>query len=120
MQTDFKNYITNIVNFFNRSVIITEFCPQTTSSATSNPSKYTQAQVDLFLQTVIPWMNNNPSVIAYAYHDPKVGTCSLFNTDGTLTTILVFKKLGITVRTVTLNLKFADNTSLFEKIVINQ
>ena len=83
--TNFKKDITNIANFFNRSVIITEFCPQTTLSATSNPSKYTQAQVDLFLQTVIPWMNNNPSVIGYAYHDPKVGTCSLFNTDGTLT-----------------------------------
>lgn len=81
----FKSDITNIATYFQKSVIITEFCPQTTSSANATPAKYTQAQVDAFLKSVIPWMNSSPIVLGYAYHDPKIGTCSLFNTDGTLT-----------------------------------
>lgn len=41
------------------------------------------------------------------------------NQDGTITVVLIFKKLGMIVKTVSLNVKFAENSSLFEQIIIN-
>jgi hypothetical protein len=41
------------------------------------------------------------------------------NDDETITLVLIFKKLGLTIKTVTLNVKFSTNSSLFEQIIIN-
>lgn len=49
---------------------------------------------------------------------PKIEDPNL-NQDGSITIILIFKKLGMTVRTITLNVKFASNSELFEQITIN-
>lgn len=43
----------------------------------------------------------------------------VINKDDTVTIVLIFKKLGVTVKTITLNVKFSTNSSLFEQIVIN-
>lgn len=88
----FKNDMNSIIAMFNKPIWVTEFAPQTVSSATAQPNKYTQTQVNNFLNGVIPWMEQHPMIQRYAYHNPKVGTCAVFNSAGDLT------QTGITYR----------------------
>lgn len=81
----FKNDMNNIIAMFNKPIWVTEFAPQTVSSAMSQPNKYTQAQVNTFLNSVIPWMEQHPMIQRYAYHNPKFGTCAVFDANGLLT-----------------------------------
>lgn len=81
----FKSDMTAIINLYGKPIWITEFAPQTVSSAQSLPTKYTQTQVNTFLNTVIPWMEANPMIEKYAYHNPKYGTCATFTSTGALT-----------------------------------
>lgn len=83
--TKFISDITAIYNKFNKPIWVTEFAPQTTSSAALDPFKYSQANVTSFINTVVSWMNNQSFVAAYAWHTSNNGTSLLHNTDGTLT-----------------------------------
>lgn len=84
--TLFINDMTAIINKWRKPIWITEFAPQTTSSSTSSPNKYTQAQVNTFITTVVRWMESQPMVEKYAWHDSKTGTSALFTSTGQLTT----------------------------------
>jgi Glycosyl hydrolase catalytic core len=83
--TQFKNDMNNIIALYNKPIWVTEFAPQTVSSALAQPNKYTQTQVNNFLNNVIPWMEQHPMIQRYAYHNPKYGTCAVFDAAGLLT-----------------------------------
>lgn len=83
--TLFINDMKAIINKWHKPIWITEFAPQTTSSSTSAPTKYTQAQVNTFISTVVRWMETEPMVEKYAWHDSKTGTSALFDINGKLT-----------------------------------
>lgn len=88
----FINDMTDIINLYNKPIWITEFAPQTESSSQVEPNIYTQQEVNDFINTVVPWMNNNPMIERFAWHDSKVGTSAVFTIDGQLT------ETGITYR----------------------
>jgi hypothetical protein len=91
----FKSDMTAIINLYQKPIWVTEFAPQTTSSSQSQPTKYTQAQINTFLTQVIAWMNTNPKIEKYAYHDSKYGRCALFTSAGVLTTTgITYKNLN--------------------------
>ena len=90
--TQFINDMTDIINLYNKPIWVTEFAPQTESSSQAEPNKYTQQEVNDFINTVVPWMNNNSMVERFAWHDSKVGTSAVFTIDGQLT------ETGITYR----------------------
>lgn len=75
----FMNDVAALYNKYNLPVWITEFCPQDHASAMASPNKYTQQEVASFISTVIPWLESQSYVQAYAWHDPSYGTCSLFD-----------------------------------------
>jgi len=81
----FKSDMTAIINLYGKPIWITEFAPQTVSSAQASPTKYTQTEVNTFLNQVITWMETNPMIEKYAYHNPKYGTCATFTSTGALT-----------------------------------
>lgn len=83
--TKFKSDMLAIIQKYNKPIWITEFAPQTVSSSTADPNKYTQAQVTAFINAVIPWMNGQTMIERYAWHDSKSGTSALFTTSGQLT-----------------------------------
>jgi hypothetical protein len=88
----FMNDVAALYNKYKLPIWITEFCPQDHASAMANPTAYTQPQVTSFITTVIPWLESQPYVQAYAWHDPSYGTCSLFDssTGGLSATGLVY------------------------------
>lgn len=81
----FKKDIQAIYTQYGKPIWITEFAPQTASSAASSPNKYTQTQVNQFIATVIPWMETTSYVQRYAWHNSKTGTSALFDASGALT-----------------------------------
>jgi hypothetical protein len=83
--TQFINDMTDIINLYGKPIWVTEFAPQTVSSSQLEPNKYTQVEVNDFINTVIPWMNSNPMVERYAWHDSTTGTSAVFTIDGQLT-----------------------------------
>lgn len=64
--------ITAIIAAYNLPVWITEFAPQTAAQSNSLPAKYTQDQLNVFINTPVAWMNNQPMVARYAWHDSKI------------------------------------------------
>ena len=83
--TLFINDMKAIIAKWNKPIWVTEFAPQTVSSSTSNPTKYSQTQVTTFINTVVHWMETEPMVEKYAFHDSRTGTSALFTTTGSLT-----------------------------------
>jgi len=83
--TLFINDMKAIITKWKKPIWITEFAPQTISSSTSNPTKYSQTQVNAFINTVVHWMETEPMVEKYAFHDSRTGTSALFTTTGKLT-----------------------------------
>jgi hypothetical protein len=83
----FISDIKSIINYYKLPVWITEFAPQTSSSSKDSPLKYTQSDVNNFIMNVINWMESEPMVQRYAWHNSKVSgsSCNLFNDDGSLT-----------------------------------
>jgi len=63
---------------YKKPVWVTEFAPQTAGDAREKPDRFTQAQVDLFMQATIIWMEESACVHRYAWHDAKLGTSKLF------------------------------------------
>jgi hypothetical protein len=83
--TLFINDMKAIIAKWKKPIWITEFAPQTVSSSTSSPNKYTQAQVNAFITAVVKWMESEPMVEKYAWHNSKTGTSAIFTTSGQLT-----------------------------------
>ncbi len=83
--TRFYSDMISIHNLFNKPIWVTEFAPQTTSSSASQPTKYSQAQVNQFITSVTRWMNAQSFIERYAWHDSKAGTSAIFTTSGALT-----------------------------------
>ena len=75
----FQSDVENVFKTYNKTVWVTEFCPQTAAEANSNPNKYSTHEVVAFVEATLSWMKANSRMVArYAWHDPKVGTCSLW------------------------------------------
>lgn len=74
-----------IYKLYSKPIWVTEFAPQTGSSSRTSPTKYTQAEVNQFIATVVPWMESTTWLQRYAWHDSKVGTSALFDAAGALT-----------------------------------
>jgi len=70
---------------YQKPVWVTEFAPQTASQSQESPDKYSQAQVNQFIQETVHWMNASDCVERFAWHDAKVGTSALFDAKGRLT-----------------------------------
>eukprot|EP00759_Apiculatamorpha_spiralis_P019955 PhF_6_TR25588/c1_g1_i10/m.35893 len=81
----FISDVQNLISAYRRPVWVTEFAPQTNSSSTSEPDKYTQEQVNSFIRNVTAFMESEPMVHRYAWHTSAVGTSALFKADGSLT-----------------------------------
>lgn len=79
---------------YNRPVWVTEFAPQTAGDAREKPDRYTQEQVDAFMQTTIAWMENSSCVQRYAWHDAKLGTSKLFDGQELSATGKTYARLG--------------------------
>jgi hypothetical protein len=81
----FYDDMTQMYQLFNKPLWVTEFAPQTVSSAYTNPTKYRQGQVDTFIVAVTRWMNAQSFIQRYAWHDAKYGTSAIFDSTGALT-----------------------------------
>jgi len=83
--TKFITDIKKIIATYNLPVWITEFAPQTVSESKENPTKYSQTQVANFISQTIEWMEQEPMIERYAWHDSKFGTSALFTEEGVIT-----------------------------------
>lgn len=63
---------------YKKPVWVTEFAPQTAGDARENPNRFSQAEVEAFIEESTQWMRKSDCVQRYAWHDAKVGTSSLF------------------------------------------
>jgi hypothetical protein len=79
---------------YKKPVWITEFAPQTAGDAREKPDRFTQEQVDVFLQTTVTWMENSSCVQRYAWHDAKLGTSKLFEGKELSPTGKTYARLG--------------------------
>ncbi|MCX8517156.1 MAG: glycosyl hydrolase [Rhodoferax sp.] len=64
---------------YRKPVWVTEFAPQTAGDARAKPERYSQAEVEAFIQETTQWMEKSDCVHRYAWHDAKVGTSALFD-----------------------------------------
>ena len=81
----FYSDMTAIYTLFNLPIWVTEFAPQTASQSSSNPSQYSQDQVNQFISATTNWMNKQTFIQRYAWHDSQAGTSAIFTTSGQLT-----------------------------------
>ena len=81
----FYSDMTAIYTLFNKHIWVTEFAPQTAAQSASNPTQYSQDQVNQFINSTTTWMNNQTFIDRYAWHDSQAGTSALFTTSGQLT-----------------------------------
>jgi hypothetical protein len=75
----------NIIQKYQKPIWITEFAPQTASSSQKEPNKFKQDEINQFISIVCNWMNLEPMVYRYAWHDSKIGNTALFDSNGNLT-----------------------------------
>lgn len=83
--SNFENYISSVCSTYNLPVWVTEFAVQTDSQSSSNPTQYSQSDVNNFIASTTAWMNANSCVQRYSWHSSTTGTSDLFNADGSLT-----------------------------------
>jgi hypothetical protein len=81
----FKSDMTSIYNTYKLPIWVTEYAPQTASSADANPTKFTQDAVDNFIIKTSQWMESTSFIQRYAWHDSEVGTSSFFDANGDIT-----------------------------------
>ena len=85
---DAKKFIKDIqavCSAYGKPVWVTEFAPSTAGNGRKDPDKFTQSEVNQFIQDAVSWMNQEPCVQAFAWHDAKEGTSALFDKNGDLT-----------------------------------
>lgn len=73
----FVEDIQSICNTYDLPVWVTEFAPQTAGDARKNPQRFTQTEVQQFIDESTSWMEKSTCVQRYAWHDAKVGTSAL-------------------------------------------
>jgi Glycosyl hydrolase catalytic core len=70
---------------YKKPIWVTEFAPQTMADAATNPTKFTQEEVNRFIVQTTRWMEETSFVERYAWHDSRAGTSALFVENGKLT-----------------------------------
>jgi len=70
---------------FKKPIWVTEYAPQTAADSSENPTKFTQAKVNAFVEETTAFMEKTPWVHRYAWHHSGAGTSALFTKDGQLT-----------------------------------
>ncbi len=70
---------------FQKPLWVTEFAAQTMADSAENPTKFTQAKVNAFIEETTAFMEKTPWVQRYAWHHSGVGTSALFTKTGELT-----------------------------------
>lgn len=76
--------IQEVCDAYGKPVWVTEFAPQTAADSREKPDRYSQADVDAFIDATTQWMEQSACVQRYAWHDAKAGTSALVK-DGKLT-----------------------------------
>ncbi|KAJ3100729.1 hypothetical protein HK100_004663 [Physocladia obscura] len=84
--------VDEVYALYDLPIWLTEFCPADWSASASNPTKFTAADSLAFMTEVIPALYQRSYVerfawFSYAITDPQLGFSSLFNSDGTLTSL---------------------------------
>ena len=79
--------VKNVIDTYHMPVWITEFAPQTVAESAQKPHKYTAEQVVEFIKKAIHFLEQEPMVEKYAWHDSKTGNCAIFTDKGELTLI---------------------------------
>ena len=80
-----KNFIddmTEIHKAYNLPIWVTEFACQTSESSKDNPKKFTQAQVNQFIEESTKWMEKTSWIQRYAWHSSGTGTSCLYDDKG--------------------------------------
>ena len=81
----FIKYVEAVHEKYGKPIWVTEFAPQTVASSAAQPNKYTQRQVDQFIDATIRWLEKTSYVQRYAWHHSYTGTSALFDETGKLT-----------------------------------
>jgi hypothetical protein len=81
----FVRDVTAVIDAYGLPVWVTEFAPQTSASARARPEKFSADEVGRFLRATVAWMEREPRVHRYAWHDAKSGSSALFDASGALT-----------------------------------
>lgn len=81
----FINDVKALCKAYQKPVWVTEFAPQTVAQSKSSPDKYKPAEVVQFIRETVSWMNTEPCVERFAWHDAKTGSSALFDEKGQLT-----------------------------------
>ena len=86
----FLAWIDNIWQKYNKPIWITEMCVADWSATSSTPEKYTTAEIQTFMDTVVAGMNSRSYVERYCWKtrpttDVNMGNGALIALDGTLT-----------------------------------
>jgi hypothetical protein len=77
--------VTAVIDAYHKPVWITEYAPQTAADARKNPRRYAENDIERFISETVAWMETEPRVHRYAWHDPKLGNAALFDEAGALT-----------------------------------
>lgn len=82
----FQSDLQAVYDAYKKPIWVTEFAPQTTSSSKDAPNKFTQQQVNSFIDAVVPWMEQTTWIHRYAWHDSGIiGSSScLYTASGAL------------------------------------
>lgn len=78
----FIDDITAAHKAYDLPVWITEFACQTAESSSSEPKKFTQAEVNKFIEETTKWMEKTSWVQRYAWHSSSAGTSCLYDDKG--------------------------------------
>jgi len=70
---------------YKKPIWVTEFAPQTAADSAENPTKFSQAKVNAFIEETTSFMEKTSWVQRYAWHHSGVGTSALFTKTGELT-----------------------------------
>ena len=78
----FIDDMTEIHKMYDLPIWVTEFACQTSESSKDEPKKFTQTQVNQFIEESTRWMEKTSWVQRYAWHSSGNGTCCLYDDKG--------------------------------------
>ena len=78
----FIDDMTEIHKMYDLPIWVTEFACQTSESSKDEPKKFTQTQVNQFIEDSTRWMEKTSWVQRYAWHSSGNGTCCLYDDKG--------------------------------------
>lgn len=88
----FKTKMQGIIDKYGLPILITEFAVADWQAETVEDHKYTPAQVKTFMEGVLPWLEQNPDVLGYAWFhagidSPSGYSAALYDKDNKLTAL---------------------------------